>query len=447
MKNTDLLEAFGSVNEKYLNEAEERADNIVKNSIGQNGDYKSEKVGIMDEKKYFKKKLEPFIAVAAAFVLVVGSVFFLETRNGGNSVEESDAQSTTEKYENTGIKFIGDYSYYNNGVAYTIGDSQNPTKTFLDFNSMERAPLCAVPNCTHNNSKCISKNIGEFYMPIFYNGYVYYFSSNGGAVKETSDGAEFYMVSKLMKASLNSSEVETVCEFSDCVPKETGKYVLYNNELFFVADDRGATRNDFGDYDWGSSGGNFFLCSINLDTKEYTNYGSIYEDDKEYESAKYSRSSNIYGIYNGKMYISHAFVKDQSIDPTSDEYWTYVNFEFDFETRTWKESDLPSSPYMNSDFYSYYDAETDNVKVLYQEKEYEFELGMDMQGFRTSGCNELNGKVFFPSTGKWYDLTDMSEHSMGEYEGYDAVAYYNESYILVDGAKTVKLSEEELLGL
>lgn len=250
-----------------------------------------------------------------------------------------------------------------------------------------------------------------------------------------------------MKASLNSSEVETVCEFTDCVPREAGKYVLYENLLYFVGDDRAATLNDVGGYGWSSSGGEMFLCSINLGTNEYTNYGSIYDGDKEYEGSKYSRSSNIYGIYDGKMYISHAFVKDQSLDPMSDDYYTYVNFEFDFKTKTWKESNLPSSPYMNDDFYSYYDMDDKTVKVLYMEKEYEFDLGLNFQEFRSSGCSELNGKVFFPSVGKWYDLSDSSEHSMGEYAEYDAVAYYDKSYVFMKGSKSVKLSAEDLTGL
>lgn len=366
--------------------------------------------------------------------------------SGCNNKTESTGNSTENTSANA-IQYISDYSYYDNGVAYTVGDAQNSTKMFLDFDSMEKAALCAVPNCTHNNSSCLSKSIGNLYKPVFYNGYVYYFGSNGGAVKETPDGPEFYMDSKLMKASLDSSEVETVCEFSDCVPREAGRYVLHNDELFFIGDDRAATLDEIGEYSWASSGGTMFLCSINLDTNQYKNYGSIYDADLEYASSKYSRSSNIYGVYDDKMYISHSFAKDTEADIISNDYWTYVNFEFDFETKAWAESELPSSPYMNIDFYSYYDAEADNVKVLYQEKEYEFELGLDLQGFRTSGCSELNGKVFYPSIGKWYDLSDSSEHSMGEYEGYDAVAYHDESYVFVDGAKTVKLSEEELFGL
>lgn len=341
------------------------------------------------------------------------------------------------------IGYLGKYSYYNNGVAYTIGDS----KVFLDFDTMERAPLCASPNCTHSTSDCLSKNIYEYYKPIFYNDYVYYFASNFGAVRETADGNEFYIESKLMKASLNSSSTETVCEFNDCVPRETGKYVLYGNELFFIGDNRGASADEYGNYDWGNTGGDFYLCSINLDTNEYINYGSVYEDDKQYDGAKNSRSSNINGIYNGTIYIAHAFVKDQSVDRLSDEYWTYVNFEFDLETKTWKESDLPYARFMNEDCYIYYDLNDKNVKVIYQEKEYSFDLGFNQMTFSSSNASELNGKLFFPSIGKWFDLSDSSEHSMGKYAEYDAVAYYDESYILINGGQQVKLSEEELYSL
>lgn len=358
--------------------------------------------------------------------------------------------SNKEKAENVvnnTAQYISEYSYYNNGTAYTLGDLQNYTKTFLDFDSMEKAPLCAVPNCTHTTASCLSKSIGFFYKPVFYNEYVYYFVSNGGAVKETPDGPEFYINSSLMRASFDSSEVEMVCEFNDGVPCEDGKYVLYNNELFFIADDRGASQDDFGHYDFGTTGGNFFICSINLDTREFTNYGNIYEEDKEYEASEYTRSSNIYGVYNGKMYISHSFVKDQSSDRNADDYWTFINFEFDFETRKWKEAELPASPFMNDDCYIYYDYDDKKIKAIYQEGDYEFDLGFNMRDFRDSHCSELNGKLFFPSIGKWFDLTDMSEHSMGEYAEYSAVAYYDESYIFVKGGKTIKLTEEELTAL
>lgn len=84
--------------------------------------------------------------------------------------------------------------------------------------SMNMVPLCDVPNCTHMNSDCLAKNIGN--MSVFYNNCIYYFESNGGDVKETPEGKEFYIDSKLKKATLNSSEIELVCEFHNCVPPD-----------------------------------------------------------------------------------------------------------------------------------------------------------------------------------------------------------------------------------
>ena len=90
-------------------------------------------------------------------VILLSSSIMLMT---GCSNKPDNTGNHSENTRDNGIQYISDYSYYNNGVAYAIGDSQNSTKTFLDFDSMERAPLCAVPNCTHNNSSCLSKNIG-----------------------------------------------------------------------------------------------------------------------------------------------------------------------------------------------------------------------------------------------------------------------------------------------
>lgn len=377
-----------------------------------------------------------------SIILLVVSVIMLS----GCSEKINNIEKTQESNNDNNIQYIGEYSYYKNGVAYQVGTRPNNMEMFLDFDTMEKASLCAVPNCNHTVSSCLSKSIGK-YKPVFYNDYVYFFSSNGGAVKETPNGSEFYINSSLKRVSLNSSEVETVCEFNDCVPSETGNYILYNNELYFIADDRGATHDDYGGYSWGNSGGTFFLCSINLDNNEYKNYGSIYDDDKKYESSQYSRSSNIRGIYNGIMYVSHSFVKDQSLDSSSDEYWTNLNFEFDFETRTLKEAELPFTRYMNEDCYIYQDSESKNMKIIYQEKESEFNLGFDSDDFRLSQCSEFNGKIFFPTAGKWFDLNDSSEHSMGEYAEFEVIGYYNGCYIFRKGSSAVKLTENELLTL
>lgn len=291
------------------------------------------------------------------------------------------------------IRHIGTYSSYENGIVYRAGDSS----MFLDLDTMEKSPLCAVPNCTHTTSSCISKIIGR-YVPIFYNEYIYFFTSNGGAVEETPDGYEFYIDSSLKRASLDSSEVETVCEFHDCAPVQGyPEYVLNGSELYFTADDLNPEKGEYGGYNWGTSGGNHFLCSIDLDTGKYTNYGSIYDDDKQYDGAAYSSGANINGIYKDKMYIEYSFIKDNDAlqnRENSDELFENINLEFDFETKKWKESELPFTYYMNEDCYIYQDSESNNVKVIYQGKESEFDLGFDSNDFDYRNAENSTAKYF-----------------------------------------------------
>lgn len=346
----------------------------------------------------------------------------------------NDSSTVTE------INFIErNADYYENGVVL---DGQRAM--FLDFETMEKVPLCAVPNCTHSTSDCLAKIIGS--TPVFYNGYVYFFETNGGAIRETPEGHEFYIDSKLKKASLDSSEIEVVCEFSDCAPDYGYEgLVLKGNELYFVADDLNPTTSEYEVYDYSNSGGTHFLCSIDLDTGEYTNYGSIYDGDKEYDGAAYSSCANITGIYKDKMYIRYSFIKDNDALQSSDnpeELYEHLNFEFDFETREWKEAELPFSWSMNPETYTYYDKEAELMHVIYKDKETTFSCDR-----ANIGLMEYNGKLFVQLEGRFYDLADMSEHSLGEYNDYEVVGYYDDSYILTNTLDTVRLTEEELLSL
>ncbi len=358
--------------------------------------------------------------------------------NKNNAGESSGIKNNVG--DPSGLRFINVTSIeYNNGCAY--GDS--PTK-YLDFETLESSPLCAFPNCTHNNPDCLANIVGN--TPIFYNDYVYFFDSNYGDIRETPDGSEFYIDSKLKKASLDSSEIEVVCEFSDCSPEQGFPgIVLKGNEMYFTADNLNPSKDEYGAIEYSNSGGYHFLCCINLDTGKYENLGSIYDGDKEYDGAAYSSCANITGIYNDKMYIRYSFIKDIAAIQNGgnpDELYEHLNFEFDFETREWKEAELPFSWSMNSETYTYYEPDSKLMHVIYNDKETTFSCDR-----ADTECKEYNGKLFVLNEGRFYDLNDMSEHSLGEYNDYEIVGYYNDSYILMNSRKAIKLTEEELLAL
>lgn len=364
------------------------------------------------------------------------------TATGCADKKDSDGKAK----ETAPVFFQRNHIQYGNGAVF----GEEPA-LFIDFDTMEKSALCAVPNCNHQYSECLAQAVGN--APVFYNDYVYYFDSNNGEIIETPEGRELFIESKLMKASLESSEAEEVCVFNDCAPVQGFPgYVLYGNELYFTADDlnpkEGIDGNGVGG--WGTSGGYHFICSINLDTGEYTNYGSIYDGDKQYDGAEYSSSANISGVYNDTMYIAYNFIKDNEALQNGedlDEIYTDLCFEFDFETKTWKESPLPYSRYMNNNTYTYYDRDTKKMHILHEKGE----LLIDSD-YPIVVLSEVGGKLFIPDTinsenGKWYDLSDNSEHSMGKYSGYEAIGYHDGCYILIKGGRNVKLTEEELFAL
>ena len=332
------------------------------------------------------------------------------------------------------IEFItANADYIKNGVVFG-----NDIAMFLDFDTMEKAPLCAVPNCTHTTSSCFANIVGN--KPVFYNEEMYYFSSNYGAIEETNDGPEFHIDSYLSKASIESSQTEKVCEFHDCAPvEEIGNYVLYGSELYFIGDDLNPTPSPYGGFGWGNTGGTHFLCSINLDTEKYYNLGSIYDGDKEYEAAAYSSCANIIGVYNNKMYIRYSFCKDNEALQNGIIDFTHIIFEYDFESKKWIETDLPLAIYINNTSYVYYDDIQKKIGIIKSNDKIEIPYEKKLMK-----CSVLNDKLFIPDDGIWYDLQDLSKHSMGEYKGYDVIAYYDECFILLHGGLNAKITEEEL---
>lgn len=377
-------------------------------------------------------------------ILAIMITTLMLTGCGNNNVNNSNELSSNNKTNHSSDLIFIKYGYneYNNGCVY----GENPAK-YLDFSTLESAPLCAVPNCTHKDSSCLARQIGN--TPVFYNGFIYFFESNYGECRETPDGCEFFIDSYLKKASLNSSEIETVCEFHDVSPFEGYMgLVLNGNELFFVSDDQNPIKDDYGNYSWTNVGGTHYLTSINLDTGKFTNHGSIYDGDKEYKGAEYSSSANIVGIYDDKMYINYTFIKDndelQNIETADDldKLWTRVNVEYDFESETLKESELAFSLYANTVTYTHYDYDKGTLNVNY--KGTGKEISCDNPQFALKECN---GKLFFTEEGTFYDLNTMTKYKLGEYSNYNIMGYSDGNYIFSSARKAIKLTEEELLAL
>ncbi len=372
-----------------------------------------------------------------SIVSVLSLLFFASCNNKSNNslpvLSTESNQYVAEHYNNYNDgRIIGGF-YAGNGTL----------SEFLSYETMESTVLCSKPNCNHNNDECVAKNIGA--CPMITQDGIYFFKSNYGVKEEKNGKRNFYMNSELCKVSLESSEIETISNFKDCVPADTRGYVLHNNTIYFTADDMCPTLDEYGVISYSNIGGTHYLCSIELDSGKYTNYGSIYDGDKKLESARASSSAMIMGVYDEKLLVNYEFCK--SYEDISEGIFTELMFEFDFDKKNLIESDIPTKPvFVDSDTIVYYD---DSIKkCIIIDKSDERELDIE----KVTCASVQNNKLFFRDDKnqfalKWYDLSDLSEHNVKGMNCYMPVCMYNGSYILIIGDKTVKLTEEELLEL
>ena len=328
------------------------------------------------------------------------------------------------------------YNICGNGRICALDD----VAYYIDHNTMEKVPLCSIPNCTHTTGECPAKVIGH--TPLLIDNFIYFFNYTDGVNELKNGKREIYLNSKLCRISLNSSEVNDIVNFTDCQPCDYNGILLYKNKIYFVANDRNPTEDEYGNIRTSNIGGNHFICSIDLKTGEYKNHGYIYDKNNLNKTGQNTNSAIIKGIYDSKIYINYSYyentkIKDENGEPIS----TTKVFEFDPETEKLILSDLPASiNYLTGDTYIGYD---NNIKktIIFtngQKSEYDIYPGKFALLF--------NNKLFYKD--KWCDLTNMTVHKFPDnYESFWAIDYYDGYYILVLGNKTVKLTEEELLAL
>jgi len=339
-----------------------------------------------------------------------------------------------------------DHNAYANGYIYHYEDTYGSMNCFLDYDTLECSPLCAVPNCTHNTASCSAREIGA--CPLLYNDYIYYFTSECG-VKEEKSGREFVMDAKLMKMKLNSSETQKVTEFHDCIPDTHDGFVLMNDVLYFQADNMNPQQDEYGNFIYSEGGGSHFLCSIDLNSGKYTNYGSIYDGDKQYEAANTSSSAMIMGLRGDNIYIDYSFMKE---DVPEEKYmeegfllskcFSHVVMTFDINNKTFTETQYPNISYVDGDYLAYYN-ESDNSVII----ECENEEKIIPDTYTSFYALILDDKFWsYPDENIWYDLSDMSKHGKGhDGEISNILGYYNGKFIVKTiGMNFKAINEDEL---
>lgn len=405
---------------------------------------------------YVKRPFKKVLAAAAVLLVVAGGaaggMALLSQRK---HIEPTASVSSGENLDNALVfSFLG--GNYEKGLLFNTGGS-NTIEYFLDYETLEKSPMCAMPNCTHTTSTCLAKDMGV--NPVIYGDCIYYFKCSHN-FKEVPEGHQFYMSSKLYRAKLDSSETELVCEFTDCVPDDwNSAFILIGNTLWFIGDDKNPRDTEYSKelhyMPSSDTPGAHFMCSIDLDTGKYTNHGQICEEYRESDYWEQGNLATLKGIYNGKLQISLEYgltdhsndgqdmeaAMDKARNSDPDETRVFCNYEYDTKTGECVKTDRHYCAAAYGDTFVGCDFQAGFTYDLY------IEHGGETHVFENADIDVyLLGDKLFMKNGTWIDLNDWSEHELPEeVKSFSSCGESNGSYIFLNNQRQAfKYTEEEL---
>ena len=408
---------------------------------------------------YVKRPFKKVLAAAAVLLVVAGGAAGgLALLSQREHIEPTASVSSGENLDNALVfSFLG--GNYEKGLLFNTG-GVNTIEYFLDYETLEKSPMCAMPNCTHTTSTCLAKDMSV--NPVIYNDYVYYFKCSHN-FKEVPEGHQFYMSSKLYRAKLDSSETELVCEFTDCVPDDwNSAFILIGNTLWFIGDDKNPRDTEYSKelhyMPSSDTPGAHFMCSIDLDTGKYTNHGQICEEYRESDYWEQGNLATLKGIYNGKLQISLEYgltdhsndgqdmeaAMDKARNSDPDETRVFSNYEYDIKTGECVKTDRHYCAAAYGDTFIGCDFQAGFTYDLY------IEHGGETHIFENADIDVyLLGDKLFMKNGTWIDLNDWSEHKLPEeVKSFSSCGESNGSYIFLNNQRQAfKYTEEELRAL
>ena len=411
--------------------------------------------------QYMKRPVKKALAAAAVLLVIAGGAAGgMALLNSRDKVEPTASMSGTsvsgsENLDNALIfSFLG--GNYEKGLLFNTG-GVNTIEYFLDYETLEKSPMCAVPNCTHTITSCLAKDMGV--NPVIYNDYVYYFKCSHN-FKDVPEGHQFYVSSKLYRAKLDSSETELVCEFKDCVPDDwNSAFILIGNTLWFIGDDKNPRDTEYSKelhyMPSSDTPGAHFMCSIDLDTGKYTNHGQICEEYRESDYWEQGNLAALKGIYNGKLQISLEYgltdhsndgqdmeaAMDKARNSDPDETRVFCNYEYDTKTGECVRTDRHYCAAAYGDTFVGCDFQAGFTYDLY------IEHGGETHVFENADINVyILGDKLFMKNGTWIDLNDWSEHKLPEeVKSFSGCGESDGSYIFLNNQRQAfKYTEEEL---
>ncbi len=242
---------------------------------------------------------------------------------GGQAIEELKAS------KGSGYYLISDGAYYVDGF------SSAGRVSFADFESMDSFPVCAKPNCQHNDPETCSAfglSNGSDVMLCRYDGSLYFVEN----IREMSAKSGVSSCANIYKSDPDGSGRRKVATLKGCTL--SGLYVSgdrgYTVAAEEIADENGLPTAEY----------NYYAESFDFKTNDLKNLGQI--------SRLYSSDTvGVVGEYGGKIYYMSVGAEEcpEGLNAASPDYFDGLHaltvtrfFALDPETENITESELPA---------------------------------------------------------------------------------------------------------
>jgi hypothetical protein len=351
--------------------------------------------------------------------------------------------------------FNNNYSVIEDGAFYRT-HGLNSKIMFIDFNSLQKVPICPKPNCMHNDDNiCSAIGINSVTTPFFNNDKLYYIISE----TEWNNG-DLLHISQIMRVDLDGTNRRQIFEIEGFDLNLYGTYIVADDILYFIGRDFIFEQNNQG-HPVGVSK-KHYLFSFNLKTHEFIEIAILLEED-------YGRAL-ISGVFNDKIYITVSYPEDDyDPDDPAEAYNATVweNKSYSFITGNVYDSGLSPFNMVTQDYYIYTKNEREENAKYYVilrngEKNY-------LDGFVHNAGGYFEGDKYINlQTGIGWDFTqnklltlnDDFKSVFGESEySYEIITKHNSDYIMKRGVVTddfmswhfptsydfIRVTEEELI--
>lgn len=339
--------------------------------------------------------------------------------------EETLTETNTEVFNNWYEVRAEDYALF-------FDEGGNPS--VIDYETMETAILCNVPNCTHTTSSCINLCLKESsQLPVIYNDCAYFFvNSESLAEKDGKQVLELKVI--IRKYDFNDINYENVAVIEGFNANDSGGCYLIGSEYYFTTNNGNPEYDDLGNVESYSSSGGGNLFSINLDNGKVTDYGEVFDYEllkNEYPSVRNSLTMYLMGKIDNKLYIGVNYTKT-SITPEmlqngETPIWSGETYIFDINSHKIDKLDDEFSMCTMNDYHSYFANNQNKVLTLQNVKTGEIFNGPDIVSW--NAMTIFDDKVWHDDS-KCFDIKSGKDIEVSSNRGAIAIGIYKNNYII-----------------